>query len=99
MTNNARTTRAAAAALLLAALAPAPAPAAPARAATAVAPTPAAASTPAAAAEALTAQEREMLAIANDLSKKCGETIERWIAANEVSEDRLWSALYYLPCR
>lgn len=91
MTNIARTTRAAAAALLLAAIAPAPAPAAPARAA--AAPTPV--SAPAAAAEALTPQEREMLAIASDLSKKCSETIERWLAANEVSEDRLWSALYY----
>jgi len=45
--------------------------------------------------DALTSQEREMLAIATDLARKCGEAIEKWLAANEVSEAHLWSALYY----
>jgi len=45
--------------------------------------------------DALTAQERDMLAVAGELARKCSETIERWLTANEVSEDRLWSALYY----
>jgi methyl-accepting chemotaxis protein len=46
-------------------------------------------------ADALTAQERDMLAVAGDLARKCSETIEKWLTANEVSEDRLWSGLYY----
>lgn len=53
------------------------------------------ATAPAPSVDALTPQEREMLAAATELARKCGETIERWLTANEVSEDRLWSALYY----
>lgn len=53
------------------------------------------AAAPAPSTDALTSQEREMLAVATELARKCGETIERWLTANEVSEDRLWSALYY----
>jgi len=45
--------------------------------------------------DALTSQQRELLAVANELSRRCSETIEKWLNANEVSEDRLWSALYY----
>lgn len=45
--------------------------------------------------DALTAQERELLAVANELSRRCSEAIEKWLTANEVSEDQLWSALYY----
>ncbi len=45
--------------------------------------------------DSLTGQERELLAVANELSRRCTETIEKWLAAGEVSEDRLWSALYY----
>ncbi len=47
------------------------------------------------AAESLTPQEREMLAIGNDVAKRCGEAMERWLAAKEVSEDRLFSSMYY----
>ncbi len=54
----------------------------------------AAATTPAPAAE-LTQQERDMLGVANDLARKCSDTIEKWLAANEVTEDRLFSNLYY----
>jgi methyl-accepting chemotaxis protein len=43
----------------------------------------------------LTAQEREMLALANEFSRRCAEAMERWIAKKEVTEERLFSALYY----
>jgi methyl-accepting chemotaxis protein len=45
--------------------------------------------------ESLTAQEREMLALANDFSRRCAEAMERWIAKKEVTEEKLFSALYY----
>lgn len=45
--------------------------------------------------EGLLPQEKEMLAVALDLSRKCGEVMEGWIAAKEVSEDRLFAALYF----
>ncbi len=45
--------------------------------------------------DTLTNQEREFLTLAGDLSRRCGETIEKWLSAGEVTEDRLWSALYY----
>jgi hypothetical protein len=41
------------------------------------------------------AQEREMLALAQDFSRRCTEALERWIANKEVTEERLFSALYY----
>ena len=43
----------------------------------------------------LTAQEREMLALANEFSRRCAEAMERWIAKKEVTEEKLFSALYY----
>jgi methyl-accepting chemotaxis protein len=43
----------------------------------------------------LSAQEREMLALANDLSRKCSAVMEKWIASKEISEERLFSFLYY----
>jgi methyl-accepting chemotaxis protein len=43
----------------------------------------------------LTAQDREMLALANDFARRCAETLERWIAKGEVTEDRLFASLYY----
>jgi len=46
-------------------------------------------------ADALSAQEKEMLALANDVAKRCAATLERWIASKETSEDKLFSALYY----
>ena len=45
--------------------------------------------------DSLTPQEREMLALAQDFSKRCTEALERWIASKEVTEERLFSALYY----
>lgn len=45
--------------------------------------------------DALTAQEREMLALANEFAKRVGDTVERWLASKEVSPDRLFSFLYY----
>jgi methyl-accepting chemotaxis protein len=58
-----------------------------------LAPLPARAETPPAA--ALNAQEREMLALATDLAKRCSAVMERWIASKEVTEERLFSFLYY----
>ncbi len=45
--------------------------------------------------DSLTAQEKEILAIANDLSKRCAAAMERWIAHKETSEEKLFSSLYY----
>ncbi len=45
--------------------------------------------------ENMSTQEREMLALANDVSRKCAATLERWIANREVSEEKLFSFLYY----
>ncbi len=49
----------------------------------------------AASGDGLPAQEREMLALANDFSRRCTETLERWVTTKEVSEERLFSFLYY----
>jgi methyl-accepting chemotaxis protein len=45
--------------------------------------------------EDLTTQERELLAVANDFSRRCAQTLERWIAAKEVTEEKLFNFLYY----
>lgn len=45
--------------------------------------------------ETLTGQEQEMLALANDFSKKCADALERWIAAKETTDEKLFSAVYY----
>jgi methyl-accepting chemotaxis protein len=45
--------------------------------------------------EALTSQEREMLALGNEFARRCTETLEGWIAKKEVTPDRLFSFLYY----
>jgi methyl-accepting chemotaxis protein len=45
--------------------------------------------------EGMSAQEREMVALANDLSKKCAATLEKWIANKEITEEKLFSFLYY----
>jgi methyl-accepting chemotaxis protein len=45
--------------------------------------------------EALTAQEQEILALANDFSRRCADTLERWIAAKETTDEQLFSAMYY----
>ena len=52
-------------------------------------------SSPAPNPDTLTAQEREVLLLASELAKRCGEAIERWLGSNEVSEDRLFDYLYY----
>lgn len=48
-----------------------------------------------AAREALTPQELDMLALANDFSRRCAESLERWIAAKETTSEKLFSAIYY----
>jgi methyl-accepting chemotaxis protein len=45
--------------------------------------------------EGLMPQEKEMLALALDYARRCAETLEGWIAAREVSEEKLFSALYF----
>ena len=39
--------------------------------------------------EALNAQEKEMLGVAQDFARRVTETMEGWLAAKEVSEERL----------
>jgi methyl-accepting chemotaxis protein len=43
----------------------------------------------------LSAQDREVLAAANQLAAEAAQAMERWIAAKEVTEERLRSRLYY----
>jgi len=43
----------------------------------------------------LTTQEKEILALATDLSKRCAAAMERWITSKETSEEKLFSFLYY----
>lgn len=43
----------------------------------------------------LPAQEREMLALAHDFARRCADTLEKWIASREVTEEKLFSYLYY----
>jgi methyl-accepting chemotaxis protein len=45
--------------------------------------------------EALTPQEQEMLALANDFASRCAQAIDKWIAAKETTEEKLFSAVYY----
>ncbi len=45
--------------------------------------------------ESLTAQEHEMLALAGDFSKRCADALERWIAAKETTEEKLFSSIYF----
>jgi methyl-accepting chemotaxis protein len=45
--------------------------------------------------ESLTAQEQEMFAVATDFARRCGETLEKWIAAKETTQEKLFSSLYY----
>jgi methyl-accepting chemotaxis protein len=46
-------------------------------------------------AEGMTAQDREMLSLGMEFSKRCSAVLEKWIDAKEVSEARLFSFLYY----
>jgi methyl-accepting chemotaxis protein len=45
--------------------------------------------------DALNGQEREMLGVAQDFARRVTETMEGWLLAKEVSEERLFSFLYY----
>jgi methyl-accepting chemotaxis protein len=45
--------------------------------------------------EALTTQEREMLALGTEFARRATETLEKWLAAKEVTPERLFSFLYY----
>jgi hypothetical protein len=45
--------------------------------------------------DALSAQEREMLGVATEFARRTTETIDRWLAAKEVTPERLFSFLYY----
>jgi hypothetical protein len=45
--------------------------------------------------DTMTAQEREMVALATDVSKKASAAMEKWIANKEVTEEKLFSFLYY----
>src|SRR5512138_3696309 len=48
-----------------------------------------------AARDALTPQELDMLSAAGDFSRRCAESLERWIAAKETTQEKLFSAIYY----
>jgi len=45
--------------------------------------------------DGLPAQDREMLTLALEVAKRSGDILERWIAAKDVSEERLFGFLYY----
>jgi methyl-accepting chemotaxis protein len=45
--------------------------------------------------DALTAQEKEMLGAGQDFARRVTESMEGWLAAKEVSEERLFACLYY----
>jgi len=45
--------------------------------------------------EGMGTQEREMLTIAQEFARRSAETLERWITAKEVTEEKLFSFLYY----
>jgi methyl-accepting chemotaxis protein len=45
--------------------------------------------------ESLTAQEHDMLALATDFSKRCSDALEKWVAAKETTEEKLFSSMYY----
>jgi methyl-accepting chemotaxis protein len=49
--------------------------------------------------DALNNQEREMLAAAQDFSRRVAETMEGWLSSKEVREERLFSFLYYPVAR
>lgn len=45
--------------------------------------------------DGLSSQEREMLALAQDFSRRCTERMESWLANKEVTREKLFSSLYY----
>lgn len=52
-------------------------------------------SSPAPNPDTLTAQEREVLLLANELARRHSEAVEKWLSSNEVAEDRLFDYLHY----
>src|SRR5574341_495033 len=55
----------------------------------------AAAAAPVPAPDDLTPQEREMLALGNEFSRRCSEAIDAWLQKKEVTPERLFGFLYY----
>jgi methyl-accepting chemotaxis protein len=49
--------------------------------------------------EALTSQEQQMFALASEFARQCAETLQRWVAAKETTEERLFSSMYYPVAR
>ena len=45
--------------------------------------------------EGLNSQEKEMLGAAQDFARRVAETMDGWLAAKEVSEERLFASMYY----
>jgi len=45
--------------------------------------------------DSLSAQEKEMLALATEFARRCTEAIEGWLEKKEVTPERLFSFLYY----
>ena len=45
--------------------------------------------------DALNGQEKEMLGAAQDFARRVAETMEGWLAAKEVTEERLFASMYY----
>ena len=45
--------------------------------------------------DALSSQEREMLALGEEFARRCTDTLEGWLAKKEVTKDRLFSFLYF----
>ena len=45
--------------------------------------------------DSLTSQEREMLALGTEFARRATETLEKWLAAKEVTPERLFSFLYF----
>jgi methyl-accepting chemotaxis protein len=46
-------------------------------------------------AESMTAQERDMLAVAQEFARRATDAMEAWLAAKETSEEHLFSFLYF----
>lgn len=46
-------------------------------------------------ADELTAQAKDVLALTNEFAKEITQTIERWLASGSVTQERLFSYLYY----
>lgn len=45
--------------------------------------------------ESLSPQEREMLALGTEFSRRCASTLEKWVAGKEVTQEKLFSFFYY----